>query len=61
VLDGRLDFHVFAETKTMLLESRNNETMPKSKNVMAVLEKCEKGYPGMMVRGVPGDVQLHAD
>lgn len=31
VLEGRLDFHVFAEkTTTLLLGSRNNEAMPKS-------------------------------
>jgi hypothetical protein len=49
VLDGELDFHAFGDkTTTLLLGSRNNEAMPKSINVMTVLEKCEKRYPGIM-------------
>lgn len=49
VLSGTLDFHSFwHKTTALLLGSRNNEEMPKSINVMTVLEKCDKRYPGLM-------------
>lgn len=49
VLDGKLNFHVFGEkTSVLLLGSRNNDGMPKSINIVTVLEKCDKRYPGLM-------------
>jgi hypothetical protein len=49
VLDGTLDFHVFGKkTTTLLLGSRNNNDGPRALNIVTVLEKCEKRYPGLM-------------
>ena len=49
VLDGKLSFHVFGKkTSMLLLGSRNNEQMPRSLNIVTVLEKCDKRYPGLM-------------
>lgn len=49
VLDGKLNFHVFSQkTSTLLLGSRNDTTPLKSINILTVLEKCEKRYPGLM-------------
>lgn len=49
VLDGKLNFHVFGEkTSVLLLGSRNNELGPRSLNIVTVLEKCDKRYPGLM-------------
>jgi hypothetical protein len=49
VVDGTLNFHVFGQrTTVLLLGSRNNETGPKSLNIITVLEKCDKRYPGLM-------------
>lgn len=49
VLDDKLDFHVFGEkTSTLLLGSRNNDEGPRSLNIVTVLEKCDKRYPGLM-------------
>ncbi len=49
VLEGTLNFHVFGEkTTTLLLGSRNNEDGPRSLNIVTVLEKCDKRYPGLM-------------
>jgi len=54
VLDGKLNFHAFSEKTTiLLLGSRNNERGPRSINIVTVLEKCDKRYPGLM--------QLYAD
>lgn len=48
VLDGKLNFHVFGDkTTTLLLGSRNNEHGPRSLNIVTVLEKCDKRYPGL--------------
>ena len=48
VLDGKLDFHAFGDiTTTLLLGSRSNAELPKSINVMTVMEKCERRYPGL--------------
>jgi hypothetical protein len=45
VLDGTLNFHLFAEkTSSLLLGSRNNEAMPVAINILTVLEKCDKRY-----------------
>ena len=49
VLDGKLNFHLFAEkTALLLLGSRNNEAMPDAINILTVLGKCDKRYPGLM-------------
>ena len=49
VLDGNLNFHVFAEKSALLLlGSRNNEDMPDAINILTVLGKCDKRYPGLL-------------
>lgn len=49
VLDGKLNFHAFGnKTSVLLLGSRNNEQMPRSLNIVTVLDKCDKRYPGLM-------------
>lgn len=49
VLDGILSFHDWGErTSTLLLGSRNSAELPKSINILTVLEKCDKRYPGLM-------------
>lgn len=49
VIEGTLNFHVFDEkTSVLLLGARNNEKMLRSMNIVTVLEKCDKRYPGMM-------------
>lgn len=49
VLEGDLDFHAFGEkTSKLLLGSRNNDDGPRSINILTVLEKCDKRYPGLM-------------
>jgi hypothetical protein len=49
VLDSKLGFHDFgAKTSNLLLGSRNDTTEHKSINIVTVLEKCDKRYPGLM-------------
>ena len=49
VLGGKLCFHELGKkTSAFLLGSRNNSEMPKSINIVTVLEKCDKRYPGLM-------------
>lgn len=48
VLDGKLSFHAFSDkTATLLLGSRDGSTEHQSVNIMTVLEKCDKRYPGI--------------
>jgi len=48
VLDGKLNFHTFGnKTTTLLLGSRDGSTPHQSINIMTVLEKCDKRYPGI--------------
>lgn len=48
VLDGKLNFHLFGEkTATLLIGSRDGSTMHKSLNIMTILERCDKRYPGL--------------
>lgn len=48
VLDGYLNFHEFSnKTSALLLGSRNETTKHKSINILTVLEKCDKRYPGI--------------
>lgn len=45
VIDGKLNFHVFADkTATLLLGSKNGSTAHVSLNIMTILEKCAKRY-----------------
>lgn len=49
VLEGKLSFHVFGEkTALLLLGTRNNEEMPDAINILTILGKCDKRYPGLM-------------
>ncbi|CUX04291.1 conserved hypothetical protein [Agrobacterium fabacearum S56] len=49
VLEAKLNFHTFGEkTAVLLLGSRNNADMPYSLNIVTVLNKCDKRYPGIM-------------
>ena len=49
VLDGELNFHQFGDkTAKLLLGARNNEEMPDAINILSVLGKCDKRYPGLM-------------
>lgn len=49
VLDGKLNFHQFDEkTAVLLLGARNNDVMPQATNIVTVLGKCDKRYPGLM-------------
>jgi hypothetical protein len=48
VLEGRLDFCSFGKkTSQLLLGSRNNQTTLESINIITVLDKCDKRYPGL--------------
>lgn len=48
VLDGKLTFHAFGErTSVLLLGSRDGSTAHQSINIMTILEKCDKRYPGI--------------
>lgn len=48
-VEGNLDFHTFGEkTGTLLLGSRNGTTPERSINVLSVIEKSDKRYPGLM-------------
>jgi hypothetical protein len=49
VLDGKLSFHDFGnKTATLLLGSRDCSTDHQSVNIMTVLEKSDKRYPGIV-------------
>lgn len=49
VIDGKLNFHLFAEkTSMLLLGSRNHEGMPAAISILTVLGKSDKRYPGLM-------------
>ena len=49
VMNGRMNFHVFCDkTNRLLAGSRNGTTKHKSINIVTVLEKCEKSYPGLV-------------
>jgi hypothetical protein len=48
VLDNELDFHVFGKkTSVLLLGSRDGSTNHKSLNIVTILQKCDKRYPGL--------------
>lgn len=49
VLKATLSFHEFSKkTSTLLLGSKNGTTPLTSINIVTVLEKCDKLYPGLM-------------
>lgn len=48
VLDGELTFHAFSQkTITLLAGSRDGSTRHQSLNIMTILQKCNKRYPGL--------------
>ncbi len=48
VLDNNLNFHDFSDkTMTLLLGSRNKLTNHNSLNIVTVMEKCDRRYPGL--------------
>lgn len=48
VLDGKLDFHLFdRKTSVLLLGSRDGSTNYQSLNIVTILGKCDKRYPGL--------------
>lgn len=48
VLEGKLNFHLFAQkTTVLLLGSRDDSTRHKSLNIATILGKCDKRYPGL--------------
>lgn len=48
VLDCELSFHVFGErTSVLLLGSRDGSTPYQSINIVTILQKCDKRYPGI--------------
>lgn len=49
VVSGSLEFHEFRKKTSMLLVgSRNKSTQHDSINIVTILEKCNKGYPGLL-------------
>jgi hypothetical protein len=49
VLNGRLDFHLWAEnTSKLLIGTRDKESlMPQAINILTIFEKTDKKYPGI--------------
>lgn len=48
VVDNELDFHEFGQkTSILLLGSRDSSTNHKSLNIVTILQKCDKRYPGL--------------
>jgi hypothetical protein len=48
VLDGKLNFHVFGKkTSALLLGSRDGSTAHQSVNIMTILQRCDRTYPGI--------------
>lgn len=48
VLDGKIDFHLFSrETSALLLGSRDGSTSHVAVNVLKMLDKGDKRYPGL--------------
>lgn len=59
VLDGTLNFHAFGQkTSILLLGSKNGSTQHSSFNIMTVLQKCDKRYPGIL--GLYGELSESA-
>lgn len=49
VIAGNQDFHAFSNlTARLLLGSRDKSTDHQAVNIVSVLERCEKRYPGIM-------------
>jgi hypothetical protein len=49
VLEGKLNFDVFGEKTNVLKHGSRNDTTPlKSINIVTVLKKCDRRYPGLM-------------
>jgi hypothetical protein len=48
LLDGKVGFHAFGEkTSVLLLGSRDGSTKLQSINIVTILQKCDKRYPGI--------------
>lgn len=48
VVNGELDYQLFSDkTSILLLGSRNESTEHKSLNIVTILSKCDKKYPGI--------------
>lgn len=48
VVDSKLDFHEFGQkTSILLLGSRDRSTNHQSLNIITILQKCDKRYPGL--------------
>lgn len=48
VVNGQLDYHDFCEkTSKLLLGSRDGSTKHSSINILTILEKCDRRYPGI--------------
>lgn len=48
VVSGKLEFHEFSDkTTTLLLGSKDGSTGFESLNIVTILRKCDKKYPGM--------------
>lgn len=48
VVSGNLNFHTFSEKTTiLLLGTRDNSSPYKSINIVTILQKCDKKYPGI--------------
>jgi len=49
VLEGKRNFHKFSDkTTTLLAGSRDGSTECQSLNIMTILKKCDKRYPGII-------------
>ncbi|WP_454287927.1 hypothetical protein [Rhizobium arsenicireducens] len=49
VLEGNLDFHMFSrKTSILLLGSRDGSTEHNALNIVTILNKCDKRYPGLV-------------
>ena len=48
VVSGEMDFHTFSDKTTLLLlGSRDKSTPYKSQSIVAILQKCDRKYPGL--------------
>ena len=48
VVSGEMDFHAFSDKTTiLLLGSRDRSTDFKSQNIVTILQKCDRKYPGL--------------
>lgn len=49
VVSGKMNFHGFSDkTSTLLLGSRDGSTGHSSLNIMTIIQKCDREYPGIL-------------